>query len=759
MEVSNFNRFRYEHAGYVTTAKTWTKLIGIMLMIVGGSVLAGWALDIVFLKSLLPILAPMRPNTAVGFFLIGTSLWLTQHDQFAAYKRVAQLCAALAFLIGLLTLTQYITGLDLGIDHLLFEDAVSTEANFVVTGRMAEATAIGFVLTGYSLLLLMNTRLLALVQIIALTVTIMGFMAFSSYVFNATSLQKEALFNNITLYTSFALFAAGFAVLLASSNQGFFAIFTQNYMGGLMARRLLPAIVIIPLCFAWLRLQGQQQGLYGAEFGAVFFATCTIVTLSALVWRIARMLNQIDIDSRRLIEHQARLNATRQKIETLVTPLRSLPRYPEPLIDHLLIYPSDEPRRSAPTPTVRTTSSGINGYTLEVRTDHQNNALFDVELNIQPPETSIKEAQARYHAKVHNAAANAIIVTDLDFHIQSWNKIAELIYGWKEADALGKRVHELLKPEFSNSPFDSASLRFALFEDDIWADEVVHYRQDGTPIHILTSAMLFKDEHNQPSYILMVNQDISTRKEAELALRGALEREKEVSNMKTRFVSVASHEFRTPLTNIFMAAETLTNYRHKMQPQQIEEKLNRVREQVRYMVAILDDVIESSKMQNNYVDFKPCDNNMDSVCLEIIQEFREQEAYLDRIQYQSDCHDLVFKFDARLMRQVINNILSNALKYSPSDKKVRVLLVQTQQQVLLEVTDQGIGIPKDDLKHIFEPFYRANNVGKISGTGLGMNITQKAIELHGGKVNIDSEPGIGTTFSVQIPVMAANRPA
>jgi len=118
---------------------------------------------------------------------------------------------------------------------------------------------------------------------------------------------------------------------------------------------------------------------------------------------------------------------------------------------------------------------------------------------------------------------------------------------------------------------------------------------------------------------------------------------------------------------------------------------------------------------------------------------------------------VVANFDPRLMRQVINNLLLNALKYSPPEKTVQVTLSDTDQEFNLRVQDEGIGIPEDDLKHLFEPFHRATNVGTISGTGLGLSITRQSVELHGGTITVNSQLGAGTTFEVTIPKKLARQ--
>lgn len=173
------------------------------------------------------------------------------------------------------------------------------------------------------------------------------------------------------------------------------------------------------------------------------------------------------------------------------------------------------------------------------------------------------------------------------------------------------------------------------------------------------------------------------------------------------------------------------------------------------MKGIMEDVLQLARIQAGRQKFEPVVTNLDVLCREMVEEFNAQMPSVGRVQYTRAGNSRQVNLDVRLMRQVIGNLISNALKYSPEDQPVKVELAQTESHSIITVRDKGIGIPAEDRKHLFEPFHRATNVGTISGTGLGLSITKQSVELHGGTITVDSQIGQGTIMTVTIPVQSA----
>ncbi len=285
---------------------------------------------------------------------------------------------------------------------------------------------------------------------------------------------------------------------------------------------------------------------------------------------------------------------------------------------------------------------------------------------------------------------------------------------------------------------------------------------DGTRRWFQWTDRALLDESGQIVEYQGVGRDISERRQIEEAerqqrhmtetLRLALAKETELGELKSRFVSIASHEFRTPLASILAATETLSAYRQNMTDDQVEQRLVKIREQVNHLTDIMDDVLQLARIQARRVQFNPVELDVDALCRDILDEFQNQRNFKHDVVYASQPNLPTAKLDKRLMRQVITNLVSNAIKYSPDAGSIRVTLNYESSVLRLDVIDRGIGIPEADKEHLFEPFHRGQNVGTISGTGLGLAIIWESVSLHGGRIDVQSQVGQGTTFSVSIPI-------
>ncbi|HEX5850202.1 MAG TPA: response regulator, partial [Rubrobacter sp.] len=284
-----------------------------MASLVGCVVLAGWTLDAGTLGDFLPGLVAMNPVSAVGLVLAGTSAWLLRDggaDRRA--RRVARVFALAVVFIGLLRLVQVLLGLEPGVDRILFPGRLASEAASTgFSNRMAFDTALGFVLIGVSLFCLdgQNRLVRRLSQQAALVVLVLSVLAFAGYLYGVANLYGNTSYIPIASLT-FVVLSAG--ILCSRPRSGLMAIVTSRNLGGMMARRLLPAAVLVPLVLGWLRLRGQQIGLYGTELGVSLITVANMFVVAALVWWSARLLYRIDAERRRAGEE---MRAARQRAE------------------------------------------------------------------------------------------------------------------------------------------------------------------------------------------------------------------------------------------------------------------------------------------------------------------------------------------------------------------------------------------------------------------------------------------------------------
>lgn len=251
--------------------------------------------------------------------------------------------------------------------------------------------------------------------------------------------------------------------------------------------------------------------------------------------------------------------------------------------------------------------------------------------------------------------------------------------------------------------------------------------------------------------LLVLIHDITKRKKVEQELTAALARERELSDMKSKFVTLASHEFRTPLTTILSSSYLLNHYTGEKFEHEKAVHLGRINHSVTVMTDILNDFLSLGKLEEGNI--APVSDDLDVNAF--LQELtKEMEGHLGEGQRITVAHTGAERVttDKKLLRNILFNLLSNAIKYSPANDCVVVESKATKELLAIKVIDHGLGIPESDRKNIFKRFYRASNVSNIEGTGLGLNITRKYLQLLGGSIEFSSEPGVETVFSITIPL-------
>jgi signal transduction histidine kinase len=250
---------------------------------------------------------------------------------------------------------------------------------------------------------------------------------------------------------------------------------------------------------------------------------------------------------------------------------------------------------------------------------------------------------------------------------------------------------------------------------------------------------------------IAIVRDITERKKAEAKIQSALEREKELNELKTRFVSMASHEFRTPLATIFSSSELLEHYRHKWSEEKSLSHLHRIQSSTMHMTDLLNDVLLIGTAEAGKLEFKPVAVDLVSFCQDLVEEM-QLSTPTHTLWFKADCPSSIVQSDQKLLRQIFYNLLSNAIKYSPGKENIYLSIGCDREEVIINLEDEGIGIPEEDIPKIFTAFDRASNIGNISGTGLGLPIVKKALEMHGGKISLSSELNKGSKFTINFPL-------
>ncbi|MES2382904.1 MAG: 7TM diverse intracellular signaling domain-containing protein [Pseudomonadota bacterium] len=261
------------------------------------------------------------------------------------------------------------------------------------------------------------------------------------------------------------------------------------------------------------------------------------------------------------------------------------------------------------------------------------------------------------------------------------------------------------------------------------------------------------EPYNPDAGVIWTFLDITARRKSEEDTREALEQQKELNALRSRFVAMTSHEFRTPLATILSSGEILKHYGERLPAQEKSDTLDTITAGVQRMMRMLDRVLLIGKGEARMLEFEPRALDLQALCRQLVDEARLQQAgSLCELQLDYAAGAEPGLYDEKLLRHIFSNLLSNALKYSPRGGRVVFRVSADAQGVVFEVSDQGIGIPDDELGHLFESFHRASNVGSIPGTGLGLAIVRNAVDMHGGSVSVSSQVGSGTCFTVRLPL-------
>lgn len=239
---------------------------------------------------------------------------------------------------------------------------------------------------------------------------------------------------------------------------------------------------------------------------------------------------------------------------------------------------------------------------------------------------------------------------------------------------------------------------------------------------------------------------------AEAATRVALEKEKQLSELKSRFWFMVAHEFRNPLTAILSSAELLESYSHELTELKRREYFYLIQTSVRSLNNLLNEVLEFGKAEEGKLECNPEPLNLISFCQDLVEHMQFSSGSKHRIIFtnQGDCNDACL--DEKLLRHIFINLIGNAIKYSPQGSNIYFELLCENGEAVFQVKDNGIGIPPGDRELLFNSFHRATNVSGIPGHGLGLTIVKKCLDLQNGEIAVKSEVGVGTTFTVMLPL-------
>lgn len=360
------------------------------------------------------------------------------------------------------------------------------------------------------------------------------------------------------------------------------------------------------------------------------------------------------------------------------------------------------------------------------------------------------ERKLRQWADIFQHTGQGLIVNSPNSEVlEIINPAFAFMYGYEVEELTESPISTIIAPEsLPNLPKHVKMAR----ERDRYVFEDKHVRKDGTVFPVLVDCTHVKNDKGKLLYSILNVTDITARKQAETEILTALTRERELSELKSRFTSMTSHEFRTPLTTILSSTELLEHYLPKLPEEEKQELFQQIETATQRMTTMLDDILTINQSEAGKIELKPIPINLEKFCAYLVKEMQAiaGNKYQITLTNTGECTRAVM--DEKILGHILANVLSNAIKYSPDGGSVEFNLSCENQQAVFQVKDYGIGIPLEAQNKLFESFHRANNVGNIQGSGLGLSIVKRMVDLHGGSIDFSSEVGRGTKFTVSLPL-------
>lgn len=394
--------------------------------------------------------------------------------------------------------------------------------------------------------------------------------------------------------------------------------------------------------------------------------------------------------------------------------------------------------------------------TIELRTEELKKRLEKLENS----RAALEDMLAFQKAVVDNAGA-MIIATDECGVIKLFNPEASINIGYLQSEVI-----DLETPVLFHNKIDIEQKRKALEKEfgvkiesdfdvlvekakrNIHKEEQYTYiKKDGNPFPVSLTISSIKNKDGAITGFLGIAINITERKKAEEILQHSLEKEKDLNELKSAFVSMASHEFRTPLSIIQSSAYLIEEYSNTKDQHSMKKHIHHIISSVNMLTNILNDFLSLSKIEERKINVTLTNFNIKHLVHGIVNEIRSTFQKQQYINYRHIGPVEVF-MDQALLKHIIHNLVSNASKFSPAQKSIEIKTACTNDQFLLSVKDHGIGISKDDQQHLMERFFRGANAGNIQGTGLGLHIVSKYAELMQGAVTCKSELDKGTEFTI-----------
>jgi PAS domain S-box-containing protein len=369
---------------------------------------------------------------------------------------------------------------------------------------------------------------------------------------------------------------------------------------------------------------------------------------------------------------------------------------------------------------------------------------------------------ARELANLIEYANTPIFGIDRNGYINEWNGVTAELTGYTKNEVYGTKLLEsFIDPKMW--PILNEQLQKIFEGDSISNFELPIYTKNKDRLIVLLNATPRRNSSFEIVGAIIVGQNITELieyrqnlekkvEERTRALNESLQKEKELVEMKNKFVSMVSHEFRTPLSSISLASGFIKKYQKRISPEETETKLDNIEKQVRHMTFLLNDILTIGKSEAGKIQAQVTPLPLKPFLENLVKDVEQSTGGTHKVKLTIECPFDVIYSDEKLLRNIIINLLTNAIKFSPQKKLVTLQVDCLTGKLQIKMQDNGIGIAQEDLPNIFTAFHRGGNVGVVQGTGLGLSITKKAVDLLQGDIQVKSEIGQGTLFIITLPL-------
>lgn len=856
----------------------------LIVILIACAVLLGWVTDSAILKSIVPMVPPMRPNSAVGLLLSGASLWLLTAGRLnQSMRKAGMVCAALVVLAGLVAVIEHLFGVQLGMDDWLFRSQLEA-AN--LRGRVPVSTAVSFLLTGVALLTLhsgtRNGNRPA--QFFALGVVVICLLTLLSYSYGIVALYQ--LNPGMAVHSAVAFILLSSGVLSSYSDRGLMAVATSKRAGGFMLRRLVLAVIGVPSILGWLNVAGTRAGLYERDFGVALLVGANVILLLVVIWRNAQLLHAMDADrlraedelrrsndelesrvENRMVELTETNNALRAEIGERRRVAEELRRSREELADFFAnatvglhwVGPDGIIQQ------VNRAELDLLGYEREeyvgrpIAEFHADaEVIEDILRHLSRGETLV-DYPARLRAKdgsIKHVLINSNVLWDGDRFVHTRCFTSDITEAKRVEDernqllvreqaarseaeeaaeivrrlqtvtdtalshlGLDELLHEMLGRIQDLLAADAAAIllvtedgqslagraaiglkeeacvrvpmgrgiagrialsRAPLIVDDLSTREVVSSIVSENASSLVGAPLMIEDRVIGVIHVdtlephSFTQEDVTLLQLAADRVALAIERsrlyeaeqrarvEAEAANrMKDEFLATISHELRSPLNSI-LGWVTLLREGNLSQPA-ATRAFETVERSARAQNRIISDLLDVSRIISGQLNLNVRAVEPGPTIEAGVEAVRPAaDAKGIRIDLALDPEAMPIAADADRLHQIVWNLVSNAIKFTPQGGTVRVRLERVDSHIEIAVSDTGDGISPEFLPFVFDRFRQADSSStrRQGGLGLGLEIVRHLVELHGGTVYAHSDgPGLGATFVVKLPLMTSGSTA